>query len=181
MDKEVVQQLLSVVKDAMELERRGHAFYLQAAEMTANPTGKGIFLTLARDELDHLSYLDEVFRSLVRSGTMPAYLPEPSEAASLRPPSHPTVFPSPKEAADEVQATTGEMDALKRGMQAEQDSIALYGQALASATTPEEKRLFGTLVAVEEGHLAILQGEYDYIAKTGFWFGYQEFSLESRG
>lgn len=173
--------MLAVIKDAMELERRGHAFYLQAAETTGSRAGKGIFLTLARDELEHLAYLDKVFRSLVSSGAMPAGLPEPSEAASVRPPSHPTVFSSPKEAADEIQASAGEIDALRRGIQAEQDSIALYGQALANATAPEEKRLFGTLVAVEEGHLAILQGEYDYITRTGFWFGFQEFSLESRG
>ncbi len=181
MDEKVVQRLLPIIKDAMELERRGHAFYLQAAEVTGNALGKNIFLTLARDELEHLTYLDKVFRSLVSSGAMPADLPEPSEAASIRPPSHPTVFPSPKEATEEIWAGTGELDALKRGIQAEQDSIALYGQALADATTPEEKRLFGTLVAVEEGHLAILQGEYDYIAKTGFWFGFQEFDVEARG
>jgi rubrerythrin len=175
-----VQRLLNVLRDAMELERRGHAFYLQAAESTTAPRGKSTFLTLARDELDHLNLLDEAFRSLLRDGTMPR-MPEPSDAAPSAPPKRPTVFPSPKEAAQEIRVTAGEVDALKRGMEAEQDSIALYSQELARAETEDEKQLFGSLVAVEQGHLTILQGEYDYVNHTGFWMGYQEFSMESFG
>lgn len=180
MSDDRVQRLLKVLRDAMELERRGHAFYLQAAEATTAPRGKSTFLTLARDELEHLKYLDEAFRSALRDGTM-SQLPAPSDAAPSAPPKRPAVFSSPKEAAQEIRATAGETDALKRGMEAEQDSIALYSQALSRAETEDEKWLFGSLVAVEQGHLTILQGEYDYVNRTGFWMGHQEFSMESSG
>jgi rubrerythrin len=180
MNDERVQRLLSVLRDAMELERRGHAFYLQAAEVTASPRGKSTFLTLARDELEHLTYLDNAFRSMLRDGTMPP-MPKPTHAAEAAPPKRPDVFSSPKDAVKEIKATAGETDALKRGMEAEQDSIALYSQALARAETEEEKLLFGSLVTVEQGHLTILQGEYDYVNRTGFWMGHQEFSMESFG
>jgi len=173
-------RLLAVLRDAMELERRGHAFYLEAAEATSATRGKSMFLSLAKDELDHLAYLDGAFRSLLRDGTLPN-LPTPAQVEPTAPPHHPEVFPSPKEAAREIKATAGEVDALKRGMQAEQDSIALYSQAAAQAETEAEKALFGSLVAVEQGHLTILQGEYDYINQTGFWMGFQEFSMESFG
>ena len=180
MSNDGVQRLLKVLRDAMELERRGHAFYLQAAEATKSPRGKSIFLTLARDELEHLKYLDDAFRSVLWDGTMPR-MPEPAHSAHAAPPKRPDVFPSPKDAAKEIKATAGETDALKRGMEAEQDSIALYSQALARAETEEEKLLFGSLVAVEQGHLTILQGECDYVNQTGFWMGHQEFSMESFG
>jgi len=180
MSNDRVQRLLKVLRDAMELERRGHAFYLQAAEATKASHGKSMFLTLARDELDHLKYLDNAFRSVLRDGTLP-HLPEPSDTAPAAPPKRPDVFPSPKDAAKEIKATAGETDALKRGIEAEEDSIALYSQALALAETDEEKRLFGSLVTVEQGHLTILQGEYDYVNRTGFWMGHQEFSMESFG
>ncbi len=177
MSDEHTTRLMSILRDAMELERRGHAFYLQAAEATAASRGKSMFLSLAKDELDHLAYLDGAFRSLLRDGTLP-HLPAPAQAEPKAAPSHPEVFPSPKEAAREIKASAGERDALKRGMQAEQDSIALYSEAASQAQTEAEKALFGSLVAVEQGHLAILQGEYDYINQTGFWMGFQEFTLE---
>lgn len=174
------ERLLAVLRDAMELERRGHAFYLQAAEATSAARGKSMFLSLAKDELDHLAYLDGAFRSLLKDGALPA-MPAPAQTEPTARPVRPEVFPSPKEAAREIKATAGEVDALKRGMEAEQDSIALYSQAANQAETAEEKALFGSLVAVEQGHLAILQGEYDYVNQTGFWMGFQEFSMESFG
>ena len=180
MSDERIQRRLLVLKDALELERRGHAFYLQAAEATKDPRGKNMFLTLARDELDHLRFLDEAFRSLMQGGTWPK-MPEPAKVAPRQSPRRPEVFASPKQAAAEVKPSAGELDALKRGMEAEEDSIALYGQALARAASDDEKRLFGALVAVEEGHRAILQAEYDHITRTGFWFDFQEFNLESAG
>jgi rubrerythrin len=180
MSNDRTQRLMKVLKDAMELERRGHAFYLQAAEATKAPRGKSTFLTLARDELDHLKYLDEAFRSVLRDGTVPS-MPAPVYAAPSAPMKRPDVFASPKDAAKEIKVTAGERDALKRGMEAEEDSIALYSQALALAETEGEKHLFGSLVAVEQGHLTILQGEYDYVNQTGFWMGTQEFSMESFG
>lgn len=173
-------RLMAVLRDAMELERRGHAFYLEAAEATSAARGKHMFLTLAKDELDHLAYLDGAFRTLMRDGVLPA-MPAPAPVEPTAGPVRPEVFPSPKEVAREVKATAGERDALKRGMQAEQDSIALYSQAAAQAETDAEKALFRSLVAVEQGHLAILQGEYDSINQTGFWMGFQEFSMESFG
>jgi len=180
MSNERIQRLLKVLRDAMELERRGHAFYLEAAEVTKAPRGKSTFLTLARDELEHLKYLDEAFRAVLRDGTLPR-LPVPSNAVLGASPKRPEIFASPKDVAKEIKATTGERDALKRGIEAEEDSIALYSQALALAKTEEEKLLFGSLVTVEQGHLTILQGEYDYVNNTGFWMGHQEFSMESFG
>jgi rubrerythrin len=178
MEKEVVDRLLSVFRDAMELERRGIAFYTKAAEITANPGGKRMFLTLAHDEEEHLKYLHEGLHSLVEDGTLPS-LPPHKAAPTGEAPKRPDVFASPKEATEEVKATAGDLDALKRGIQAEKDSIALYRQGAAAAQAAEAEEVLEALATWEEGHLTILQGEYDYITGTGFWFDFQEFDLDS--
>jgi rubrerythrin len=43
------------------------------------------------------------------------------------------------------------------------------------------RAMYAYLVEQEEGHHTILQGEYDYLTGTGFWFDIQEFDLEAAG
>ena len=38
--------------------------------------------------------------------------------------------------------------------------------------------LFFPFVAIEEGHLALVQAEIDYVSKTRYWFDIKEFDME---
>jgi len=44
---------------------------------------------------------------------------------------------------------------------------------------PDGKAMYAYLIEQEEGHRTILQGEYDYLTGTGFWFDVSEFNLEA--
>ncbi len=158
---------------AMQLERDGHAFYLAAAHQTESAAGKNMFLSLARDELQHLQLLDGVYRSWVESGNWPA-VPAVEKAATR----HWPIFPPPDQAAKVVPARSNELGALRQGIQAEEASIALYQQALDDSADPTAAGFFEFLVRQEEGHRTILQGEYDHLTHTGFWFDLREFDLE---
>jgi rubrerythrin len=68
---------------------------------------------------------------------------------------------------------------LERGIQAEEDSIRFYTEQMELVDDPNARAMYAYLVEQEEGHRTILQGEYDYLAGTGFWFDTQEFSLEA--
>lgn len=168
--------LADILLQAMQLERDGHAFYLAAADQTGSAAGQAMFLTLARDELQHLHLLDEAYRSKLSQGVWPGADGLPQQARRKR-----LVFPLPEEAAGVVHAHTGEMEALQRGIEAEEASIALYQQALESAGDPDARALCRFLVEQEEGHRTILQGEYDYLNRSGFWFDIREFDLEAPG
>lgn len=168
--------LAAILTKAMQLERDGHAFYLAAAEQTQAEAGRKMFLGLARDELQHLHILDGVYRSWLGEETWPS----PEELAlegSRRWP----VFPPPGRAAESVAPRTGELEALRQGIAAEESSIALYQQGLDTAAMPQARQLYQYLVEQEEGHRTILQGEYDYLTNTGFWFDLREFDLEAMG
>ena len=165
--------LAAILTKAMQLERDGHAFYLAAAEQTQAEAGRSMFLSLAKDELHHLEILDRVYRSWLGDGVWPS----PGELAlegSRRWP----VFPPPGQ-AEAVSPRTGELDALRQGIAAEEASIALYQQGQETAPTSQARELYGYLVEQEEGHRTILQGEYDHLTHTGFWFDWREFDLES--
>lgn len=166
--------LAAILLKAMQLERDGHAFYLAAAEQTDSKAGKDMFLSLARDELKHLEVLDNAYRSWVTDGVWPSNEALVQEAARRWP-----VFPPPAQVAKVVEVRANELDALRQGIAAEEASIALYRKGLQSTSIPEAQELYRFLVEQEEGHRTILQGEYDYLTHTGFWFDLREFDLEA--
>ncbi len=168
------KEMAAILLKAMQLERDGHAFYLAAAEATASSAGRDMFLSLARDEMKHLELLDKVYRSWVGEGTWPSAESLLQEGARRWP-----IFPPPAKAGEVVQARSNELEALRQGIQAEEGSIALYQEGLASTTIPAAQEVYRFLIGEEEGHRTILQGEYDYLTNTGFWFDLREFDLES--
>jgi len=93
---------------------------------------------------------------------------------------YPPIFPT----GDEIKGTEipeRELSALQRGIEAEKDSIAFYSQERDKTDDPDGQAMYAYLVEQEEGHRTILQGEYDYLNRTGFWFDIQEFDLEAAG
>jgi rubrerythrin len=173
---ESTNTLAAILTKAMQLERDGHAFYLEAAEQTQSEAGRNMYLSLARDELQHLQILDEAYRSWLGEGVWPS-----AEELALEGSRRWPVFPPPGQAAESVTPRTGELEALRQGIASEEASIALYQQGLEMATTPEARKLYQYLVEQEEGHRTILEGEYDYLTNTGFWFDLREFDLEAMG
>jgi rubrerythrin len=182
-------EVLKAIETAIQIEKDGLAFYTEAAGQTDDPHGKKMFKTLARDEAAHLKLFEEARESLLKEG----HWLSPEKVAAISPPKRgkfdrPPIFPT----GDEIKATLRprsgqaeipkrELAALQRGIQAEKDSIAFYSQERDKTDDPDGKAMYAYLVEQEEGHRTILQGEYDYLNRTGFWFDIQEFDLEAAG
>jgi hypothetical protein len=49
---------------------------------------------------------------------------------------------------------------------------------MTSQLSDEGQQVFARFVEIEEGHLAIVQAEMDYLSKTGYWFDIKEFDME---
>jgi rubrerythrin len=95
---------------------------------------------------------------------------------------HPAIFPPVDEVKDgEVEIPERHLAVLRRGIQAENTSIAFYSQQMEQTDDPDGKAMYAYLLSQEEAHLKILESEYDYLTGTGFWFGIQEFNLEGAG
>lgn len=168
--------VLKAIETAMQIEKDGLAFYTEAAKQTKDPNGQKMFKSLARDEAAHLKLFETVHESLLKEG----HWPSPEKVAAISPGefNHPPVFPTGGQ-AKAAEMPKRELDALRRGIQAEESSIAFYSQERDKTDDPDAKAMYGYLVEQEEGHYTILQGEYDYLNRTGFWFDVQEFDLEA--
>lgn len=167
---------LRVLDLAAEVERRGHAFYTEGAGRITSEKGKAIFSRLAQEELLHLDWVTAQRRALERQGHWLAdeEVPVAAQIKSLAA----VVFPQVDSPRAGVSPEATELDALRRGIQAEKDSVAFYSDAHHRATDPAAKAMFGRLVEVEQGHQRLLEAELDYLSKSGFYFGEAEFIVE---
>lgn len=175
---EPTPEALRAIEVAIEIEKDGLAFYTQAARQTDDPHGRRMFETLAADEAAHLALFEHTRAELLKGGSWPS--PEEVAARSPRRPVIPPIFP-PNREQRATQAPQRELEALRRGIQAEEDSIAHYTQAAEKTSEPAGRAMYIYLAEQEKGHRAILEAEYDHLTQTGFWFDIREFDLETAG
>jgi rubrerythrin len=170
--------VVEIVSAAIEAERAGHKFYVRLADSTSDPKGKHMFNRLANDELAHIYWLMTVRQSLVKTGTcevcrgdihkIKVPITDPAEF----------LFPSAGITADVIKADSGEVDAIKQGIEIEEKAVAFYSESAKRIDDPDAKELFRKLADWEDGHRRLLQAEYDYVTNTGFYFGIAEFEVE---
>jgi rubrerythrin len=171
-------EVLKAIETAIQIEKDGLAFYTEATKQTDDPNGRKMFQSLAKDEAAHLRLFEDARQSLLERGNWLS----PEEVAAISPKrlDRPPIFPTGDE-IKVIEVPKRELVALQRGIQAEKDSIAFYSQERDKADDPDAMAMYAYLVEQEEGHYTILQGEYDYLTRTGFWFDIQEFDLEAAG
>ena len=168
---------LQVLELGMERERGGREFYLKAAATTRDSKGKQMFEWLARQEEGHLNHLTRQRDALASGGP---WLRLGADAMSQEP-LRKAEFPSIAEARGKVEVMTGELEALKTGIQAEKDSIALYSEGARTSDRPEARAMFERLGKEEQGHLDLLEAEYEWLSKSKTYFTLHRFSLRPPG
>lgn len=172
MKKEAVN-IAESIKLAIELEKKGHTFYLEAAEKTTNDTGKALFTRLANEEMIHLATFKRMldsqnlaadWRNLIQHYPAKPQLPLFDEKAkkSLRP------------------ATTDELQALRLAMQQEREAMKFFGSIAENSDQEAVNNIFSFVREQEVYHHDLLQAEYDAILKTGFWFDSPEFRMDGK-
>ncbi|MFC1926525.1 ferritin family protein [Chloroflexota bacterium] len=167
MDTNAALQILAL---AMEREDGGSKFYLDAANRTDDAKGKKMFQWLAEEEKRHYNKLLIQHKELSRGGNWQNI--ESDEA-----PISAREFPSLAEAAGEVKAGAGDLDALQMGINAEKESIELYSKAAQEATDSQAKAMFLGLIEEEQGHLELLEAEHEWLAKSRQYFTIHRFFL----
>jgi rubrerythrin len=173
---EITSEVLKALETAIQIEKDGLAFYTEAAKQTEDPKGKRMFQTLARDEAAHQELFETTRESLLQEGgwLRTEQILTISPSRSVRAP----VFPTGDQ-IKEVEIPERQLDALRRGIEAERASIQFYSEQRDKVEDPDAKAMYAYLIEQEEGHRTILQGEYDYLTNTGFWFDVREFDLEA--
>ncbi|MFH1982147.1 MAG: ferritin family protein [Pseudomonadota bacterium] len=141
---------LDILKSAILLERRGRAYYENAAEASKDPSVAAFFKMMAEEEVQHISILAEQYkryRSENRFEPVTPQTPSPVDVAE-------SVLSAI--AASRISAADFESAAVSAAMALEERAIRLYADRAKVAADPDEKALYGWLAAWESEHLAML-------------------------
>ncbi len=164
----------SVLTDAVEMEAQGKEFYERASARMRNPRAKDMFTSLVRQEQMHIDILEGQLSRLAHDKAWAPLKQLIKEASAPKA----SVFQDKDIKKIELDPGAGELDVISLGMTIEKKSVEYYRDAGAKATDKNAKKILNWLVAQETGHLTVLQAEYDYRTRSGFYMGEPEFSLE---
>lgn len=164
-----VQEAIAV---ALEFEKKVRDHYLRGAEDIADPKGRRVFATLAREEQAHVDYLDRCLAQWKKSGKIPDV---PIES----------VLPSGVKWVEEERksrparrgvraASEADLEALKTALRYEKEADAFYHELVSELPKPEQ-RLFDKFLRIEDGHLALVQAQLGALQDRGFWFDISAF------
>ncbi|MDO9109285.1 MAG: ferritin family protein [Desulfatirhabdiaceae bacterium] len=141
---------VSILKQAILLERRGKAFYAQVAGKSETPAVKEFFEMMAAEEDQHENILSEQYKAFQKHGKfIPSVLPEDetekTEARILT-----------ADLRDKIAAAGFEAAAISAAMSMEERSIKIYSDQAKLTDDPQEKAVYQWLAGWESRHLDML-------------------------
>ena len=159
----MADKALEILKQAILLEKRGQAFYKNAADQSGPESVKRFFEQMADEEIKHIEVLSEQFRSYQKQRI-------------FIPTSDPNVNEDPFAASvitgdiqQKISAADFEAAAISAAMALETRAIQLYADRAESTRNPEEKALYEWLADWERSHLRVLE-EIDRQLTEKIWY-----------
>jgi rubrerythrin len=162
---------LAMLSTALEMEEKGKAFYEKAVNTCKNQLGVKIFTMLKKDEDIHVQRIQKIYEQLNTQHTWSAEWKNFGEGhADLG-----QVFRDLAAAqGHNIQAGTGDLEALDVGITFEFNSVRFYEDQLKAATEETEKEFVKRMIAEESGHHTALSEMKAFLADPAAWFREQE-------
>jgi rubrerythrin len=148
---------LAALQMAIQTEIDGYTFYQSFAKRTEDPNAKAVFERLAQDEVMHLELLRNTMSMLEDSGQWAEVSSLATEGTSTAP-----IF-SRERVKQNLVGYTSDLSALRMAFLIEKDAVDFYSRAANQTDDPNGKRMFLDLVKMEQGHLDLLEGEYNFL------------------
>lgn len=165
-----MEEKLSALKTAMQLEKDGEAYYKKAAEKSTTPFAQGLFRQLAAEEKDHLKKVEEIYDALGGKGKASEKLKLLKPSSAVR-----DIFKKATgELKDKAPAGSSDLETIKTAMGMEEKSIDLYDGLGKQEHDSFAKRFFVLLSYEERGHYLSLFDAYDYIVDPAAWLEQKE-------
>lgn len=167
--------LLEDTKLAIELEKKGYAFYLESAAKLKNLLAVSTLQSLADRELVHIERIKEFHKNLtgeekLKSDWLRGVQTPPDKASLLKP-----ILDKLKAALDSGAAAKNEKSETdkiyKIAEEFEKDSFKLYEKIAKENSNDDVAMKFYSALAIEENeHYEILSETLEYLNDPGEWY-----------
>ena len=167
---------LQMLFAALELEKKGEAFYKEAVITCQNDLGREIFRMLVKDEGLHMDRILKIYNSLKVGQTWS----EEWKSIKLDHKDLGILFREMASAhGTKITATTSDLEALTMGIDLELRSIAFYKKNLTKARDSIERDFIEQMIGEENSHHAVLSDMKLYLADpTGWFFDHENTRLD---
>lgn len=165
--------LEKAIKTAIDYEKKIHGVYKEVCGNIHDASLRRLVQALEEDERHHVEYLEHKLEQWQSEG-------------KITPENLKTAIPSKDVIAREVGRLQGKMSKgnmsdrkqiLSRALALEIETSDHY-RRMVSELPGEGKDLFSRFLEIEEAHITLVQAEFDYFSKTGYWFDIKEFDME---
>lgn len=165
--------LEEAITTAIAYETRIRDIYRDAAAQTRDPKGQRVFQILGDEEQRHIDYLEAKRTQWYEEGRISV------ESLTSRIPAPEILRPdlAGLEATMAREDRRDEKRMLSKALQVEVETSAFY-RRMVDQMDGAASAMFARFLEIEDGHIAAVQAELDYISHTGFWFDFQEFDME---
>ena len=156
------KKALEILKMAILMERRGHAFYSKVAEQTPDAEIRHIFLTMADEETKHVKFLSEQYIGYEKNHTFTKVdLPDLANEGFA------TLILS-DDMKNKISSAGFEAAAISAAIDFEKRAVEVYSKQSEASDDPNEKALYKWLAEWEGGHLKVLS-DMDNELKEKIW------------
>jgi rubrerythrin len=154
----------NAIKTAIQMEKDGYSFYIKAAAQTSSEMGRDIFESLAKDEQLHLEVFQKMFQDKVEKSEWDNLVNSSKKYADI------DIFPKDLKQIEGANPDTNELDALEFAMNSEMKAIDYYSEIKEKTKEENIRQIINEIIEQEKNHYSILQEEFDYLGKTGYWY-----------
>lgn len=140
---------IDVLKTAILLERKGKAFYTQAARNSESKSAQKIFEMMAEEESAHIDFLVKQFKNYQTNHEFLDNEPQPEEDETV-------VQILTEKIKTEISAAGFEAAAISAAIDFENRAIEVYSNRAKEATDPKEKETYQMLADWEKTHHGLL-------------------------
>lgn len=152
------------IKTAIQMEKDGYSFYQKAAAQTSSKLGRKIFESIAKDELTHLEVFEKMFKNEIGENEWTKLVESSKKYSDIK------IFPKDLKAVEGANPDTDEIDALRLAMDSEREAIDYYTEIKENTDDEKVKEILDEIIDQEKNHYLILEGEFNHIQTTGYWF-----------
>jgi rubrerythrin len=165
--------LSEAIHAAIIYETRIRDLYREASNKNDNPARQRVYRFLRDDEQNHLDYLTAKQQEWEVSGkitvtklksSLPSKTVMEEELKNIK----------KHLAGDDL---SDERQMLSKALKAEIETSQFY-QEMVNKMTGDGQEMFAQFLAIENGHIEVVQAELDYLSQTGYWMDIKEFGLE---
>ena len=159
-----IENVKDALLTAIQMEKDGYSFYMNAAAQTNSDMGRTIFESLAEDEQRHLDVFQKMFEDKVSKSEWNDLVESSKKYANI------PIFPTDLNNAPGMDADSTELDALRMAMDSEKEAIEYYEKIKENLDDEEVKNVIDEIIEQEKNHYSLLEKEFNHINTAGYWF-----------